>query len=153
MNADVDFDKGNYCLIIHMLKDSRIKIGAKGFMFFKRGYYVYVGSALNSLSKRVTRHLSDNKKKHWHVDYLLLNKNTIIEEVIYTYCSKKIECEVSCEISEDADDYIKVFGCSDCNCVSHLHYFEGYDDAINSSINSYKKIDYKPIIKKNTSSK
>ena len=55
-------DKGNYCLLIHMKKDSKIKIGAKGFIFFKKGYYVYVGSALNTLSKRIERHLSIDKK-------------------------------------------------------------------------------------------
>lgn len=144
MNDDVGIDKGNYCLIIHMLSDSKIKIGAKGFMSFKSGYYVYVGSALNSFSKRIERHVSDKKKKHWHVDYLLLNNNTIIEEVIYTYCSKKIECDISNKINKCTDDYIEVFGCSDCNCSSHLYYFDSYDDALKSSIEAYKKIGYKP---------
>ena len=82
-------DKGNYCLIIKMKNDCTIKIGAKGNIDFKKGYYVYVGSALGTLSNRIKRHLSNDKKKHWHVDYLLLNKNTEIKEVIYTYCTKK----------------------------------------------------------------
>lgn len=137
-------DKGNYCLLINLVKDSKIKIGANGFVFFKKGYYVYVGSALNTLSKRIERHVSNNKKKHWHVDYLLLNKNTKIEEVIYSYCTEKIECEISNEINKKAVNYIDGFGCSDCNCTSHLYYFERYADALGSSIDSYKKIGYKP---------
>ena len=135
-------DKGNYCLIIKMKNDCTIKIGAKGNIDFKKGYYVYVGSALGTLSNRIKRHLSNDKKKHWHVDYLLLNKNTEIKEVIYTYCTKKIECNIAYNIQEDATNYIESFGCSDCKCMSHLYYFNNYTDALNSSINSYKKISY-----------
>ena len=74
--------KGSYCLITNLKKDTRIKIGKKlGIISFKKSCYVYVGSAMNSLESRVKRQLSDNKKKHWHIDYLLLNKNTEIEKV------------------------------------------------------------------------
>lgn len=144
MRENTEVDKGNYCLLINLDKDSRIKIGAKGVIHFKQGYYIYVGSALNTLSKRIERHLSNDKKKHWHVDYLLLNKNTKIEEVIYSYSTKKIECEISNEINKKSIDYIEHFGCSDCNCTSHLYYFESYVDALKSSIDSYEKIGYKP---------
>ena len=41
-----------------------------------------VQNAMNSLESRVKRHLSDNKKKHWHIDYLLLNKNSKIKKYI-----------------------------------------------------------------------
>ena len=40
-------------------------------MSFKKGCYGYMGSALNGLEQRVRRHLSTQKKLHWHVDYLL----------------------------------------------------------------------------------
>jgi len=137
-------NKGNYCLIISIKEDSNIKIGAKGKIFFQKGYYVYVGSALNSLTKRIERHISKNKKKHWHIDYLLLNKNTQLDEVIYTYSIEKIECTISAEINKKSDEYIELFGCSDCNCRSHLYYFKSYENAIKNSIKSYKKIGYKP---------
>ncbi|OED30480.1 DUF123 domain-containing protein [Methanosphaera sp. WGK6] len=137
-------DKGNYCLIINMKENTTIKIGAKGNMDFEKGFYVYVGSALGTLSNRIKRHLSNDKKKHWHADYLLLHETTKIEQVIYTYCTEKIECEISHEINQDTSKYIKSFGCSDCNCNSHLYYFDTYEDALESCINSYKKIEYKP---------
>ncbi len=140
----IDIDKGNYCLVIKMEEDSNIKIGAKGSIFFSKGYYVYVGSALNILSKRIERHISKKKKKHWHVDYLLLNKNADLKEVIYTYCTEKIECQISDKINKKSDANIEHFGCSDCNCESHLYYFKDYEKAIKSSIDSYKKIGYKP---------
>ena len=63
--------KGTYCLIIQLKKDSRIEIGKLGLLNFDKGYYVYVGSALNSLEARLERHLKTEKKLFWHVDYLL----------------------------------------------------------------------------------
>lgn len=142
--SNVDEDKGNYCLIIRVCEDCRIKIGALGIVSFDAGYYVYVGSALNSLKNRVSRHLSSEKKKHWHSDYLLLNKNTKIVEVIYTYCNKKIECEISHHLDEDSCNNIASFGCSDCNCESHLYYFDSYEKALKSSIQSYEKLKLVP---------
>lgn len=138
-------NKGNYCIIIKMEKRCNIKIGAKGMMEFKDGYYVYVGSALNSLTKRIERHVSDKKKKHWHIDYLLLNENAEVQEVIYTYCIEKIECRIANEILKDSDEYVELFGCSDCNCISHLYYFNTYKDALESSVKSYEKNDYEAI--------
>lgn len=138
-------NKGSYCLIIEVKSDCKIKIGAKGILSFNKGYYVYVGSALNNLTKRIERHLSDNKKKHWHMDYLSMNKNTKINQVIYTYCSKKIECNISHEINKKTDKYIEFFGCSDCNCESHLYYFDSYHEAQKASIEAIEKIGYEAI--------
>ena len=44
--------KGTYCLIIHLRKDTSIEVGKRGLINFSKGYYVYVGSALNSLESR-----------------------------------------------------------------------------------------------------
>lgn len=75
-------------------------------MEFKKGYYVYIGSAMNNLESRVKRHLSKSKKLHWHIDYLL--KHSQIVEVIYNL-DKKVECNLSKEISMNRE-YIKDFG-------------------------------------------
>lgn len=116
--------KGTYCLIINIKKDVKIKIGkVLGEIEFNRGCYLYVGSAMNSLEKRVQRHLNNNKKKHWHIDYLLLNDSSNVENVIVNISDKKIECELANLISKN-EKVIPQFGCSDCNCQSHLIYFE-----------------------------
>jgi Uri superfamily endonuclease len=141
MNED-SVDKGSYCLIIHVKKDCRIKIGAKGMIEFDEGYHVYVGSALNGLNKRISRHISKDKKKHWHMDYLSLNKNVEIIQVIYTNCDKKIECNISQNINENTDKYIEDFGCSDCKCMSHLYYFDSCSEAINVSRDAIEKLGY-----------
>ena len=130
--------KGSYCLIINQENDSEIEIGKRlRKINFDKGHYVYVGSAMNSLEARLNRHLSDEKKIHWHVDYLL--KQTEITDIIYNESTRKIECELSQYLSNKTDG-IKDFGCSDCDCESHLYYFKNRDEAIEQVENAYKSI-------------
>ena len=132
--------KGCYCLVIRLHDDSTIKIGKRlGKTDFKKGYYVYVGSAMNSLDARLKRHLSDEKKLHWHVDYLLKNRNSKIADVIYNESSRKIECNLSESISKKGKG-VKDFGCSDCECDSHLYYFKNKKEAIESIEGAYNSI-------------
>lgn len=129
--------KGCYCLIIRLEKKSQIEIGKRlGKIDFEKGHYVYVGSAMNSPEARIKRHLSDEKKLHWHVDYLL--KQSKIVEIIYNE-SEKIECKLSQYISKKATG-VKGFGCSDCNCESHLYYFKNRKEAIECVENAYNSI-------------
>ena len=119
--------KGAYCLIIKLKKDSSIKIGVLGNIKFKKGLYCYVGSALNNLEKRVQRHLSSNKKCYWHIDYLLLNKNSSIKKIFYKQSSKREECNIARFVLKNSISSIAKFGCSDCNCKSHLFMIKKYD--------------------------
>lgn len=125
-------------MIINQENDSEIEIGKRlRKINFDKGHYVYVGSAMNSLEARLNRHLSDEKKIHWHVDYLL--KQTEITDIIYNESTRKIECELSQYLSTKTDG-IKDFGCSDCDCESHLYYFKNRDEAIEQVENAYKSI-------------
>ena len=110
--------KGSYILLIDLVKDKEIKIGKLGNIFFKKGTYVYVGSALNNLEKRIQRYHSSEKKLHWHIDYFL--KYAKIVDVYYKESNKKEECK----IAKNFENFKKIedFGCSDCNCESHLFY-------------------------------
>ncbi len=128
--------KGSYCLIIHKEKSSKIKVGAIGLNLYEKGYYVYIGSAMNSLIPRIKRHLADEKKMHWHIDYLLKDNTTKIEEVIFNIGEKKIECNLANFISKNGDGK-ENFGCSDCNCDSHLIYFEDKDFCIKTVKEAY----------------
>ena len=130
--------KGCYCLIIYLNDEKTIPIGKKlGKINFNEGYYVYVGSAMNSLSARINRHLSDEKKFHWHIDYLL--KNADITDVIYAESTEKIERDLSQYLTTKTNG-IKDFGCSDCNCESHLYYFKNRKEAIENVENAYNSI-------------
>jgi len=128
--------KGCYCLIIKVDEDENLKIGKKLKIEFKKGYYAYIGSAMNGLESRVKRHLSKSKKLHWHIDYLL--KYCEVVEVIYNI-DQKVECELSKNLSK-RNDYIADFECSDCECDSHLYYFKNRKEAIDEVINAYNSI-------------
>lgn len=129
--------KGCYCLIIDLENSSKIKIGKLGKIDFEKGNYVYVGSAMNYLESRIRRHLSSKKKLHWHIDYLL--KEAEITDVIYNESTKKVECALSRYISSNAAG-IENFGCSDCDCESHLYYFKNRNEAIECVKNAYDSI-------------
>ena len=114
--------KGAYCLIIKNNKNRKLRIGSLGNVLFKKGYYCYVGSALNNLEKRIERHKRRNKKIKWHIDYFL--KYGKIMNVIKIETNKKIECLLSKKIMKISNGFVKGFGCSDCKCKSHLYYFK-----------------------------
>lgn len=120
---------GVYCLIINLREKSSIQIGKKGKIIFQEGCYVYVGSALNSLAARIKRHLNEEKKLHWHIDYLLKNSDSEIVDVIFTLTEKRLECKVAQKISEKGRG-ISGFGSSDCQCPAHLFYFKDSYNAI-----------------------
>ncbi|MEA3229478.1 MAG: GIY-YIG nuclease family protein [archaeon] len=111
--------KGIYILLISIKNDTEIRIGALGNIRFKEGTYAYTGSAQNSLENRVGRHLSKNKKKFWHIDYLLGSDDSKIIRIYYKNAKKTEECETA-KILEMTETPVKNFGCSDCRCGSHL---------------------------------
>lgn len=111
-------DSGCYIFIVQLPEEQTIAIGSKGNMVFKQGYYLYVGSAKNSLSKRLERHWRKRKRFHWHIDYL----RTFCDphEAIAIRTTADLEHELAGAISVIADWQIPGFGCSDCSCTSHL---------------------------------
>ena len=110
---------GIYCLVIEIPKNTSTIVGKLGKIKFEKGYYTYVGSAQNNLEKRIERHFRKEKKKFWHIDYLLENPSVRIKEVLSKKANKEEECKIAREI-EKFGIPIKNFGCSDCSCKSHL---------------------------------
>jgi Uri superfamily endonuclease len=111
--------KGAYLLIIELPADIKIRVGKKGVISFKKGFYGYIGSATNGLEQRIRRHLRSHKKLHWHIDYLLASAT--ITGVFVKESSKREECDLSAAF-EQSFDAIPGFGCSDCTCQSHLFF-------------------------------
>jgi len=131
--------RGSYVLVTELKKNSKIRIGKLGEIDFSKGYYCYVGSALGrsvNLENRIGRHKRLNKEKsgklHWHIDYFLVNSNVEIVQINKISGVQKIECKISQVIQKVAKDSIQNFGCSDCKCKSHFHYFddEGYKEVL-----------------------
>jgi Uri superfamily endonuclease len=117
--------KGIYVLVIRLNSDTSINVGALGQKTFKKGTYAYVGSAQKNLEQRVQRHLRREKRKFWHIDYLLGNDATKVIKVLLKQGSKAEECQVANEISSKSEA-VNGFGCSDCHCKSHLFRVEDY---------------------------
>jgi Uri superfamily endonuclease len=124
-------EKGVYTLIIKVLKEKNIKIGALGWKSFVEGYYAYTGSALGggstSLRSRILRHLRKNlKKKRWHIDFLLAAEDVQLRAVTSMSTNQRKECQINKKIKRFLGAKIPVprFGASDCKqaCVSHLLY-------------------------------
>jgi Uri superfamily endonuclease len=112
-------------LIIQVDKDTDVNVGALGKLTFEKGLYAYVGSAQANLEQRIKRHFRKEKRKFWHVDYLLDNEAAKIPKVFLRHANRAEECETAKFIGERGEP-IGGFGCSDCNCKSHLFHIRGY---------------------------
>lgn len=111
---------GSYIITGEMPEDKRISIGYKGDILFKKGYYLYVGSAMNSMEGRIKRHLRIIKNKRWHIDFLIPYLKDI--KAIPIYSSERLECTISESLKGISNNYIEGFGSSDCPCRSHLYW-------------------------------
>lgn len=118
--------KGIYVLIVSVSKGISVSVGALGIVRFEKGLYGYVGSAQNSLDRRIERHLGNNKRKFWHIDYLLANDAAEVVRVFYKEAGKLEECCISKKLAERGVP-VKGFGSSDCVCNAHLVKIENYD--------------------------
>jgi len=112
-------------LIIQVDEDTDVNVGALGKLAFEKGLYAYVGSAQTNLGQRVKRHFRKEKRKFWHVDYLLVNGTAKIVTVFFKPANKTGECRIAKVIGERGEP-ISGFGCSDCSCKSHLFHIRGY---------------------------
>jgi Uri superfamily endonuclease len=123
--------KGSYVIIIRCEKNKTLIIGKLGKIFFKRGFYVYIGSALNGLEQRIDRHIRKDKRLHWHIDYLIEFGKII--DIFFLESKLRNECNLVKKFEKNLEK-IDGFGCSDCNCSSHLFYGD-----INDIISIVKK--------------
>jgi sugar fermentation stimulation protein A len=113
-------DRGSYLLIVKLAEATAIKTGRLPESSFKAGYYIYVGSAMSGLSSRLARHRRQNKKVHWHIDYLTAEASQVIPIPIRS--SEKQECEVAESLSSIMQMGPRGFGSSDCECTTHLFF-------------------------------
>jgi sugar fermentation stimulation protein A len=112
-------DSGNYLLILRLSADRSISVGRLGTVFFRKGYYLYVGSARTNLRKRLERHLRKKRKTFfWHIDYLRDQADACTAIPIRS--SRPLEHELAASIKKISDWSVKGFGSSDCGCESHL---------------------------------
>ncbi len=118
---------GSYLLVVELLRDVSIRIGAMGRCSLKRGKYVYVGSARSGIGARVERHARLARERRgsvrWHIDYVLSNRHA---DLIGAFPFPHIdECTLSRIIAseEGVSVPLRGFGASDCTnrCPSHFY--------------------------------
>lgn len=131
-----DLISGVYNLIIDVPEERIIKAGKLGSSVFRKGFYVYTGSALNCLEARLSRHFRKDKNMHWHIDYLL--EYARITDVIAYITNRRLECQINLAILnlKACKGIVPRFGSSDCKCPSHLLYFADKPD-LSGIITSY----------------
>ncbi|MBI5747196.1 MAG: GIY-YIG nuclease family protein [Nitrospirae bacterium] len=122
-------DSGSYIIILYVKKAIIVDVGKIGRIDFKKGYYLYVGSAKTNLAKRIERHKRRRKRLFWHVDYL--RKEADFFAALPILSSVPLECHIAKRLKGIADWTIDRFGSSDCSCETHL--FGMHEDPLKSS--------------------
>jgi len=117
-------EPGIYTILLNLDKAQEIEVGSLGTIAFAAGYYAYTGSARGSGGcKRVDRHIrvmqGIESTRRWHIDYLLPRAG--FQEVFITKTIRDLECRIASKVAERLRP-VKGFGCTDCSCISHLHY-------------------------------
>jgi sugar fermentation stimulation protein A len=115
-------DQGSYLLILELKRARKILVGRLGRISFRKGFYIYVGSAMANLSKRMERHLRLKKQHHWHIDELRAAAD--FHSILAIRSSTRLECEIAEALSKISEWAIPGFGCTDCSCNTHLFAFE-----------------------------
>jgi sugar fermentation stimulation protein A len=113
---------GSYVLVLRNDEDRRLRVGRRGPLRFRRGYYAYVGSAMGSLDARVARHLRKRKKKFWHID-AITPAPMPVERAYPIRRADRIEGALAARVESVCDSPVEGFGASDAAQDSHLFYF------------------------------
>lgn len=115
-------NQGAYILLLRLPAKVRLEIGRLGEFEFAKGYYAYVGSALNNLEKRIARYRLIDKPRHWHIDYFRPHARWV--DAWRFESRDRIECRLNSRLMNSPEGRpVPRFGSSDCGCKSHFHYF------------------------------
>jgi endonuclease-3 len=136
-------DGGTYTLILDRTSGGSIEVGALGQREFPAGSYAYTGSALGTGGfARIDRHreiaVGDRETRHWHIDYLLGGSATTIDTVVTTEAD--IECAVAQHLTARAERCVEGFGCSDCDCDTHLVADSDHERLVQAVENVHKNV-------------
>jgi len=133
--------KGLYILLIELPEATVVQTRNRVFNL-NRGYYAYLGSAMGGREARIERHLSSERKHHWHIDFLLDKAG--IQAVISCETEKRAECLVAQHLADLAA--VAGFGCSDCRCRSHLFYSKDFNELTTVAVRAFEAAGLKPVI-------
>jgi Uri superfamily endonuclease len=142
---------GVYTLVIRVRRPSEMPVGRLGVLPFRRGYYLYTGSALGGLYWRLKRHLSRAKRLRWHIDYLLSSRDARVDAVIHASTKRRMECPLNQRLGKvfRIRSTVERFGSSDCSsgCGSHLLFLgdRGLPGIVEGVRESYSSLGLVPV--------
>ena len=113
-------DTGSYLLSIKISREIQVRIGSLGLTNLAPGYYLYVGSAMDGLTARISRHMRLRKKMHWHVDYIRQVADKLVAYPVRSPLS--IECDLAQAVGDKFVPVIPGFGASDSVLGTHLFF-------------------------------
>lgn len=119
-------DAGLYIAVFWLPRRREIEVGRLGRCVFRRGFYLYVGSAQRNLRARLARHARKGKPLRWHIDYFSVRAEMIGAMVVPG--PKAAECALARQLAKFCEEPVPGFGSSDCRCRSHLFYLERWGD-------------------------
>lgn len=126
----IEKQSGTYVLVMEAEGAGSYRVGRLGRLAVQHGVYLYVGSALGSggVKARAARHLRREKKRHWHIDFLLPHLR--LQAFLVAYSRRRLEHAWASALSRlpEAEIPMPGFGASDCRCASHLLFFPGWPD-------------------------
>lgn len=116
---------GTYVVVLKSSQAKSVQIGRLAQLAVRRGYYLYVGSALGpgGVRARLRHHAKVSWRPHWHLDYL--RAETTLYAAYASYSAERKECEWASILAtgEGVTEPMSGFGSSDCRCNTHLFYF------------------------------
>lgn len=117
-----------YRLYLNIPFDKEITVGKLGTLYFKKGVYIYVGSAKKNIIHRIERHLKIEKTNRWHIDYVRKHCELFKFETF----QNKNECDLVRETIQTFDGICpyRKLGSSDCKCFSHMIYCPDFNSTI-----------------------
>lgn len=120
MDLKINPEHTTYRLFLRVPEDKTITVGKLGTFLFKKGVYIYVGSAKKNIARRLERHLKKEKTDRWHIDYVRKHGDLFYYET-FQY---KNECDLVHETIHAFNGICpyRKLGSSDCSCFSHLIY-------------------------------
>lgn len=117
--------KGTYALILYLASGCRMRVGRLGTHEFKRGYYLYIGSAFGpgGLAARIRHHVRLPGRPHWHIDFLRSASKLKAVWIIRSDVRLEHPWASVVERTPNARIPLKGFGSTDCRCTTHLFHY------------------------------
>lgn len=126
--------RGAYALELYLPQQIEITIGRLGKYSFRKGIYIYLGSASGpgGINARLGRHITGRPfRRHWHIGYLRNHAQptaySFISPISNEQSGKPIECCWSQALTSlsSMDMVVPGFGVSDClsRCKAHLLFY------------------------------